>query len=67
MEEMDLEHKGFITREEYLKMAGKAMGQKRAEAIFDAIDVNHKGKVRESQMTSSPCTSGSGPNLRLPL
>ena len=45
MEEINLEHKGFVTRAEYLKMTGKLV-QKRAKAIFDAIDVNRKGKVR---------------------
>ena len=42
---MDLQHKGYITKDEYVKMIVKSVGEERAMAIFDAMDTDRKGKV----------------------
>ena len=43
---MDLQHKGYVTMEEFVKLLkGLQMTEEKAKWIFDAIDANHDGKV----------------------
>ena len=47
-EKMDLQHKGYITVEEYSKIVAGLMDIEKARKVFDAIDANHDGKVYSS-------------------
>ena len=43
--QMDLDHDGYITRDEDLKLKGKWTSEEYALTGFDAMDTNHNGKV----------------------
>ena len=44
-QQADQEKKGYIAREEYVKIAGKFLGHDHAAAVFDAMDVKKAGRV----------------------
>lgn len=43
--QMKCEQKGYISKEEYVKVAAKMVGEESAVALFDAVDLNKNGKV----------------------
>ena len=42
---MDLDHDGYITRDEHLKLKGKWTGEEYALTGLDTMATNHNGKV----------------------
>ena len=42
---MDLDHDGYVTRDEHLKLKGKWTGEEYAITEFDTMDTNRDGKV----------------------
>ena len=44
-DQMDLEHKGYITKAEFLKLNAKRAGEENALAAFNKMDVNLNGMV----------------------
>ena len=53
LEQADLEKKGYISKEEYLKIAGKFVGLDRAAAAFDTMDVKKTGKVTHDELLAA--------------
>ena len=53
LQQADPEKKGYIAREEYVKIAGKFLGQDRAAAAFDAMDVRKAGKVTHDELLAA--------------
>ena len=45
MESLDVEHKGYITREEYVGKLARHVGVEHATAVYNAMDTDSKGKV----------------------
>lgn len=43
--EMDLDHDGYITRDELVKLYRKRAGEETALATFKAMDTDNDGKV----------------------
>ena len=43
---MDLQQKGYITRKEYIDLKSNTLGEELAVALFDAMDMERKGKVQ---------------------
>ena len=43
--QMDLDHDGYVTRDEHLKLKGKWTGEEYAITEFDTMDTNRDGKV----------------------
>ena len=52
---LDMQHKGYVTKEEYLKIIVPALGEERSSALFDAMDTNHNGKVQQPSRVWYPC------------
>ena len=53
LEQVDLEKKGYISKEEYVKIAGKFLGLDRAAAAFDTMDVKKTGKVTHDELLAA--------------
>lgn len=53
LEQVDLEKKGYISKEEYVKIAGKFVGLDRAAAAFDTMDIKKTGKVTHDELLAA--------------
>jgi len=53
LEQSDPEKKGYISKQEYVKIAGRFVGQNRAASAFDAMDVKKTGKVTHSELVAA--------------
>ena len=45
LEQLDLQHQGYITKDEYVKFYARIAGEEQATAVFNAMDIGCKGKV----------------------
>ena len=53
LQQADTEKKGYIAKEEYVKIAGKFLGHDRASAAFDAMDIRKAGKVTHDELLAA--------------
>ena len=53
LNQMDLQHKGYITLDEYVKLYAKHHGEEHATSIFKAMD-HGTGKVIDASRLSPP-------------
>jgi Ca2+-binding EF-hand superfamily protein len=50
MESLDVEHKGYITREEYVGKLARHVGVEHATAVYNAMDTDSKGKIEHDDL-----------------
>ena len=50
LERVDAEKKGYVSKEEYVKVAGRHLGLDKAAAAFDSMDVNKNGRVTHKEL-----------------
>ena len=46
LQSMDLEHKGYVTKDEYVRKLARHVGVEHATAVYNAMDTDCKGKVK---------------------
>ena len=44
-DQMDLDHNGYITKAEFLRLNTKRAGEENTLAAFNKMDINHNGMV----------------------
>ena len=53
LEGVDAEKKGYVSKTEYVKVAGRHLGLDRATAAFDSMDVKKSGRVTHKELVDA--------------